>query len=551
MASSAPDVIYVGDIITIADGAPTAQALAIRGGRIAAVGNLDEVLGLRDSTTRVIDLDGATLLPGFIDPHSHYINSLTVANQANLFAPPAGPGADVDAIVATLRAFRDSHPAPAGDFIVGYGYDDTVMPAGRTLCKKDLDRDFPDTPVIVGHVSMHGAVLNSAAMRVFGITAETETPAGGVIVRKPGSTEPDGLVMETAYLPVLNAMPKPTSANEVSWSKAGQLLYAAAGITTAHEGLTSAADVDLLYRAAAGGANLIDIVAFPFILELDEVLKRYPASAFGRYRDRVKLGGVKVTLDGSPQGRTAYFSTPYRSDGPDGQQNWCGELGFSQDVVNGWFKQVYDLGLPLDVHANGDAAIDVALAAHEFAAGSLRGKPRRTVMVHSQFVRPDQLDKYREYNIIPSFFTEHAYYFGDAHVALRGKEQADFLSPMRAAIDIGLAPTNHTDFVVTPLDQMFLIWTAMNRRSRSGEVIGQDQQITAWESLQSITINAARQYGEESSKGSLEAGKLADLVVLDGNPMTTDPMSVKDIAVIETIKEGATIYGTIDGRKLG
>jgi predicted amidohydrolase YtcJ len=385
-------------------------------------------------------------------------------------------------------------------------------------------------------------VLNSAAMRMFDITAATETPPGGVIVRKDGSTEPDGLVMETAFLPIFAAMPKPTPAQEVAWSRAGQMLYAAAGITTAHEGATHAADVELIYRAAEGGANLIDVVAYPFILELDEVLAHHPPREFGSYRNRVKLGGVKVTLDGSPQGRTAYFTTPYLVDGPDGQHNWCGELGFSQDVVNGWFKQVYDLGLPLDIHANGDAAIDVALAAHEFAAADDLGRDRLTVMVHSQFVRRDQLQRYVEYKIIPSFFTPHTFYFGDAHVQLRGKAQADFLSPMRAAIDLGLRPTNHTDFVVTPLDQMFVVWTAVNRVSRSGAVIGADQRVTPLEALKAITINAARQYREDDQKGSLEVGKLADLVVLDGNPLTVDPMAIKDIRVVETIKDGETVY---------
>ncbi len=417
-----------------------------------------------------------------------------------------------------------------------------MMPGGRTLGKADLDADFPDTPVLVGHVSMHGAVLNSAAMRKFDITADTVTPPGGVIVRREGSNEPDGLVMETAFLPIFAAMPKPTPAQEVEWSKAGQMLYAAAGITTAHEGASHAADIALMQRAAAGGATLIDVVAYPFILDLDDILSANPPEAFGRYVNRLKLGGVKVTLDGSPQGRTAFFTTPYLVEGPDGQQNWCGELPFAQATVNGWFKQVYDLGLPLDIHANGDAAIDVALTAHEFAAADDLGRDRLTVMVHSQFVRRDQLDRYLEYRIIPSFFTEHTYYFGDAHVQLRGKEQADFLSPMRAAIDLGLRPTNHTDFVVTPLDQMFLVWTAVNRVSRSGAVIGADQRVTPGESLKAITINAAAQYREADQKGSLQVGKLADLVVLDGNPLTVDPMAIKDIKVVETIKEGSTVY---------
>ncbi|BBY63665.1 amidohydrolase [Mycolicibacterium helvum] len=538
------DLIYTGgDIVTIDDRNPSATALAVRGGLITAVGDHDDVLAAhRGKATRVVDLDGATLLPGFLDPHSHYINSLSVANQVNVFAPPAGPGSDIGAIVRSLTSFRDERRVPPGEMIVAYGYDDTLMPGGRTLHKEDLDADFPANPVVVGHVSMHGAVLNSAAMRMFGITAETPTPPGGVIVRKQGSSEPDGLVMETAFLPVFAAMPQPTASQEIAWSKAGQMLYAAAGITTAHEGATRASDVELIFRAAEGGANLIDVVAYPFIIDLDDILQRHPATTFGSYHNRVKLGGVKVTLDGSPQGRTAYFTTPYLVDGPDGQTNWCGELGFSQDTVNGWFKQVYDLGLPLDIHANGDAAIDVALAAHEFAAADDLTRDRCTVMVHSQFVRRDQLQRYVDYRIIPSFFTPHTFYFGDAHIQLRGKAQADFLSPVRAAIDLGLRPTNHTDFVVTPLDQMFVVWTAVNRISRSGATIGADQRVTPLEALQAITINAARQYREADTKGSLEVGKIADLVVLDNNPLKVDPMAIKDITVVETIKNGGTLY---------
>jgi len=490
----------------------------------------------------VVDLQGKTLLPGFIDPHSHYINSLMVANQVNVFAPPAGPGADVDSIVAALKDFRDARQIPEGEMIMAYGYDDTLMPDGRTLSKEDLDTDFPDNPVMVQHVSLHGAVLNSAAMRKYGISAETVTPPGGVIVRKEGSSEPDGLLMETAFLPIFASLPKPTAEQEVDWSKAGQLLYAAAGITTAHEGATHAADIAVMQRAAAGGATLIDIVAYPFILDLDAILEANPPSEFGTYRNRVKLGGVKVTLDGSPQGRTAFFTTPYLVEGPDGQQNWTGELPFPQDTVNGWFKRVYDLGLPLNIHANGDAAIDVLLKAHEFAAAGDPGKDRHTTVIHSQFVRRDQLDKYVEYNLIPSLFTEHAFYFGDAHVRLRGKEQADFLSPMRAAIDRGLRPTNHTDFNVSPLDQMVVVWTAVNRVSRSGAVIGADQRVTPLEALKAITINAAHQYFEEDTKGSLQVGKRADLVILDHNPLTVDPMKIKDIKVAETIKDGRTIY---------
>jgi hypothetical protein len=348
--------------------------------------------------------------------------------------------------------------------------------------------------------------------------------------------------METAYLPVFSALPQPTRDEEVEWSRAGQMLYAAAGLTTAQEGLTHASDVALMQRAAAAGVHIVDIVSYPFILDLDKVLANNPASSFGKYVNHVKLGGVKITMDGSPQGKTAYFTTPYLTGGPGGEKNWRGEPSFPQEQVNAWFKKVYDLGVPLIVHANGDAAIDMLLKAHEYAAAGHLAKQRHTTVIHSQFVRADQLDKYVAYSITPSLYTEHTFYFGDTHVLNRGKVQAFYESPMRAAIDKGLRPTNHTDFVVAPLDQMFVIWTAVNRISRSGVVIGPDQRVTPMEALKAITINAAYQYDEQNSKGSLEAGKLADMVILDGNPLKVDPMKIKDIKVVETLKEGKTIY---------
>jgi predicted amidohydrolase YtcJ len=196
----------------------------------------------------------------------------------------------------------------------------------------------------------------------------------------------------------------------------------------------------------------------------------------------------------------------------------------------------------LNVHANGDAAIDMLLRAHEYAAAGDLSKDRHVTVIHSQFVRVDQLDKYKAYSITPSLYTEHTFYFGDTHVLNRGKDQAFFESPMRAAIDKGLRPTNHTDFVVAPLDQMFVIWTAVNRISRGGVVIGPDQRVKPIEALKAITINAAYQYREQSSKGSIEPGKLADLVILSGNPLTVPPDEIKDIKVLETIKEGKSIY---------
>ncbi len=538
------EAIYVGgDIVTLNSNQPTAEVLAVRDGKILALGpRAATMVAHQAATTHLVDLGGKTLLPAFIDAHSHYFSSLSVANQVNVYAPPAGPGKDPASIVAELVKFRDRNKIPKGEIIQAYGYDDNAMPNGAGLSRDDLDKDFPDNPVLVGHVSMHGVVLNSAAMKKWNITADTKTPPGGIIVRKPGSNEPAGLVMEAAFLPIFASLPKPTREQEVERTRAGQMLYARTGITTAHEGATHADELEAMKRAADAGANSIDVIAFPFITDLDKVLEKNPVSAFGKYVRRLKIGGVKITMDGSPQARTAFFTTPYLRGGPGGLANWRGELSFPEETLQRMVRRVYDLGVPLNLHANGDAAIDVFLKAHELAAADDLTRDRHVTLIHAQFVRWDQLARLVQYKVVPSMYTLHTFYFAEAHIANRGIEQASNMSPMKSAIDWGLRPTNHTDFVVAPLDQMFMMWSAVNRVSRGGEVIGPNQRISPLQALEAMTINVAHQYGEEASKGSLEPGKLADLVILDQNPLTVDPMRIKDIRVLETIKEGKTIY---------
>ena len=430
-AASTADVIYFGgDIITMNDAQPTAEAVAVKDGEILMVGTRAEIERSHKGTaTQMLDLAGKTLLPSFIDPHSHYFSSLTVANQVNVSAPPAGPAQDIPGIVAELKKFRDTHNVPKGELIQAYGYDENVMPNGVGLTRDDLDKDFPDNPVLVGHVSMHGGVLNSAAMKKYGISAATKTPPGGIILRKPGSHQPSGLVMETAWLPIFSNLPKPNAQQEVEWSRAGQMLYAANGITTAHEGATHAAELALMQRAAAGGATIIDVISFPFATDFDAVIEKNPANTWGKYVNHLKIGGAKITLDGSPQGKTAWFTAPYltgapgakdatgepgspdeKESGPAGEKKWRGEPTFPEDFVKAFFKKVYDLGLPLNAHANGDAAVDMLLRAHEYAAAGDLTKDRHVTIIHSQFVRADQLDKYVAYKMTPSFFTEHTYF---------------------------------------------------------------------------------------------------------------------------------------------
>jgi len=418
------DAIYSGgSILTMAGKEPVyVEALAVREGKIVHAGTKEAALRLRGDTTKLIDLGGKTLLPGFIDAHSHYINSLLVANQCQLYAPPSGPGKDVPSIIATLKQYAAERQIPKGELIIGYGYDDTVMPGGRLLNRGDLDEAFPDNPVRIDHVSMHGGVLNSLALKKYGISAETKTPPGGVIVRKPGTDEPWGLIMETAFLPVFEQSEPMTAQQEIDWARAGQMLYAAAGITTAHEGATHLPQLQSMKRASEAGANIIDLIAYPFITDLEKVLVEFPVSDWGKYENRFKVGGVKITIDGSPQGRTAFFSTPYLTGGPGGEKEWRGELTFPQDLVNQMVKKVYELNVPLNLHCNGDASIDAFLEAYEFARAGDYSRPWNVTSIHSQFLRKDQISKFVQYKIRPSFYTLHTFYFAEAHIANRGKE---------------------------------------------------------------------------------------------------------------------------------
>jgi len=543
-SAQAPDAIYHnGSILTMAGEEPTyVEALSIKDGKIVLAGTKDAALAAKDDDTKLIDLEGKALLPGFLDGHSHYINSLLVANQCLLYAPPSGPGKDVPSIIAELKRYAAERKIPKGEMIMGYGYDDTVMPEGRLLNRDDLDEAFPDNPVRIDHVSMHGAVLNSLALKKYGISAETETPPGGVLIRKPGTNEPYGLIMETAFLPIMEQSEPMTAQQEIEWSRAGQMLYAEAGITTAHEGASHLPQIQTIKRASEAGANIIDVVAYPFITDVDKVIEEIPVAEWGKYNKRFKIGGVKVTLDGSPQGRTAFFTKPYLTGGPAGEKDWKGEPTFPPDLAKKMVKKVYDLGVPLNAHCNGDAAIDLFLEAYEYARDGDFSRPWNVTTIHTQFMREDHIPKFVKYKVRPSFYTLHTFYFAEAHLENRGKEQAMYISPMRDAINAGLRPSNHTDFVVAPLDQMMMLSSAVNRISRAGTEIGHDQKVSVFEGLKTMTAWTAEQYGEEETKGTLEVGKLADLVILDKDPLKVDPMTIKNIKIVETIKEGNTIF---------
>ena len=539
-AEGPADVIYSGGVIvTVDDARPNVEAVAVQGGKIVAAGLREAILeGWRGAGTKVVDLGGRTMVPGFVDAHSHFINAVEMADWVNVSAPPVGTVKDIAGVVAAVERFQAQTKPKPGDWIVGYGYDAAMLADGRELTRDDLDGRFPDNPVVLIHVSLHGAVLNSAAFRAAGIDASTPTPPGGVTLRKPGG-EPAGLLMEQSYLPVYLKMPKVSEAERLEHLKAAQEAYARRGYTTVVDAPLDGPSISLYAKGADRGLFYLDLIGYARWIEFPEMVAQGAEFATS-YRNHLKWpAGVKIVGDGSPQGKTAYFTSPYLTGGPGGEKDWRGEPNITLDSLKYLVRLAYDHNVQVEYHANGDAAIDMLLEAHE-AAGAPRGV--RTTVIHSQFIRTDQLDKYAGYGLIPSFFTNHAFFWGDVHVKNLGEARASSLSPMKTARAKGLRPSNHTDAAVTPPDPLFTIWTAVNRTSRTGQVIGPAERVTPLEALKATTIDAAYQYFEESTKGTIEVGKLADLVILSDNPLTVPPARIAEIRVLETIKEGKTVY---------
>jgi predicted amidohydrolase YtcJ len=543
-AETADSIFINGKIITVDANNSIAQAVAVKDGKIVAVGKTEDIIKWKGAGTEVINLQGKTLTPGFVDGHSHFM-SLGRSKAADVSAPPVGTVRNIKDLVNEILKFKKEKNIPDSAWIAAYGYDQDQLEEKRHPTKEDLDAAFPNNPVTVTHVSGHMLVANSLALKLSGIDSTTANPPGGLIVRKKGSLEPTGLLQESAgRLLKRKERDKPSLEQSLQEIKEQELFYASNGITTAQEGFTSFESLVLLTQSAKRGNLFIDIEALPGYNTLDKVLAD-PSYHFGDLQNHLKLAGSKLVADGSPQGKTAYFTKPYLTEVPGCDHDSCvGFPNITQDQFNAFVIRTFKNNIRPFVHCNGDATIDMYIKAIKNANLSLdiNSVDRRPVTIHSQFVRPDQLDSYKELGIIPALFSNHAYFWGDVHVRNLGIERASFLSPLKTAYNKGLLPTNHTDYGVTPLNQLFLLWTSVVRESRSGQVIGRAERLTPIERLRAITINGAHEYFEEDTKGSIEKGKLADFVILSDDITTIDPEKIKDVTVLQTVKEGKTIY---------
>lgn len=540
-AETASDVtLFInGDILTMNEALPSAEAMAIKDGRIIAVGNADDVRKIAGKNPNVHDLSGHTLLPGFIDTHGHIAGGAFTAGIANLQPPPAGDVSNFAELIATLKQWSDNNPnAP---WIIGFGYDDSLLTEGRHPTREELDVISVDKPVVILHVSGHLAVCNTPCLAASGISKETQDPPGGIIRRMPNSNEADGVLEETARMLPLAKMPRPSAAQAIQAINAQQSIYASHGITTAQDGATDIGTLRLLKGMADANQLKIDIVAYPAIMKPEDYVSEI--SSQRAYNNGFRIGGIKMILDGSPQGKTAWTTEPYHIVPEGNLATYSGYPTLETETVDLIVKQAFEQGDQVIAHANGDAAADQLLGSVKRANETFGNSDRRTVMIHAQTVREDQIDSMKSESVLPSYFVAHTFFWGDWHRdSVLDEARAARISPLQTTLSKGVPFSIHNDAPVVPPDMMRLVWSAVMRETRSGQTLGEDERVSPAEALKAVTINAAYQYFEEDNKGSLEVGKLADLVILSENPTTIPPSGIKDIKILETFKEGQNIF---------
>ena len=541
LGAETADTIYLnGTILTINDALPTAEAVAVKDGKILAVGPEVEVLKTVGESTKKINLAGKTMLPGFVDSHGHtYIIGLQ-ATTANLLPPPDGAGKDIASLQALLIDWAANNEAAVNKvgWIAGFGYDDSQLTEQRHPTRDDLDKVSKDLPVIIIHQSGHLGVANSKALDIAGVTAETKDPKGGAFRRKEGSQEPNGVLEEYAFFYLLSKLAANFD-NDINDAlvEEGAKLVASFGYTTAQEGRAIGPGLEAMKRVADSGRLAIDLVAYPDILEVDTIK---PAM---HYTNNYRVGGVKLTIDGSPQGKTAWLTEPYFVVPEGHPKDYRGYAAIDEKTTSEAVEKAFANGWQILCHSNGDAATDRFIHAIRLAKKKYPDVDNRPVLIHGQVLREDQVEQLKELGIFPSLFPMHTFYWGDWHrESVLGPERAENISPTGWVLERDMMFGSHHDAPVALPDSMRVLSATVTRTSRSGRVLGPEHRVPVATALKALTIWPARQHFEEDSKGTIEVGKFADFVILSDNPLTVQQDQIDDLKVLETIKEGTSIY---------
>ncbi|MEG2603489.1 MAG: amidohydrolase [Clostridia bacterium] len=518
---------YNGVIITMED-LSTPEAVLTENGIITAIGDY-ATLRASAQNAELIDLAGKTMLPAFIDAHSHFTSYATSFLQVSLENCTS-----LDEIAQRIRAYIAQNNVGEGQWINARGYDHNALPGKKHPSLTFLDACVPNHPLVLQHASGHVGVFNTNALRALGVTPQTPAPAGGVIGHENGALT--GYMEENAFVTYLKKVPMADMNEMLSAFEKAQHAYASRGISTIQEGMTVGQLIPLYALLLSKNILKLDVVAYADLKDAEALCAAFPQSV-QKYNQHFKLGGYKIFLDGSPQGRTAWMKTPYLGEAAD-----YGYGTMQNDEVIAAVKLAATSHRQILAHCNGDAAAQQYIDAIKAVSRETEITRQRPVMIHAQLLAKDQLADVKALGIIPSFFVAHVLHWGDVHIANFGMERASQISAARSALEHGILFTFHQDAPVIEPDMLETIACAVNRTTKNGTVLGADECIPVYEALKAVTLNAAYQYFEEDQKGSIRVGKCADFVILDQNPLTVHSMDIRNITVLATIKQDQVLF---------
>ena len=515
--------LYFGGPIVTLEEPQYAQALVERGGRIAYVGDREEAERLAGPGASRVDLEGRALLPAFLDPHSHLLACAYARLQV-----PLGECAGWGEIADRLSRHVQERGIQPGEWVKGTGYDQNALAEGAAPDRFCLDRACPHNPVVIQHASGHAGVFNTLALERLGALNED---CG---LERDGQGELTGRGEENPFLDLLGRIPMDGLEDVLRAFQGAQEEYASHGITTAQEGLLQPVMAPVYQEILRRGLLYLDVNAYVPPADYDRLRGQF-AQGVSASPGTFQVAGMKIFLDGSPQGGTAWVREPYAGGGR-------GTSTMTDGQVLSAFRQALDRDAQLLAHCNGDRAAEQYLTLLAQAEREAGKKLCRPVMIHAQLLGLDQLERVKALGVIPSFFVAHVYHWGEIHVKNFGLDRAGRISPAGSALARGIPFTFHQDSPVIPPDMLETIWCACVRKTKTGRVLGAEERIPVEAALRAVTQTAALQYGLERELGTLRPGKRADFVLLSGDPLRTPPEELKKLQVERTIQRGRTIW---------
>jgi len=525
--TSAELILHNANVYTSNPTQAKAQAVAISNGRIVAVGSDSDILNLAGSSTHKIDLGGKTITPGFIDAHSH----------------PASSGLShlrkVDCDLRSIKAIQDAIKIKAektvpDDWVRGFKYDDTKTTEGRYINRYDLDEVTTAHPIIIVHRGGHTAYVNSKALELGAITKDTPDPEGGQIVRGDNG-EPTGLLKETATNLVEKfIVDKDTPEDRQAGVKLITQMMAKSGVTSVTDAYGSPLSLQAYRDAYNAGESSARIYCMIGYFAIDEMIAGGAKTGDGN--DWVRIGGMKLTCDGSISERTARLSEPYV-----GRPDDYGIIVMDEDQLYDYAIKAHKADWQIGIHANGDVGIDKALKVYERIQSEHPRNDPRFRLEHCTVINDDLIRRMKALNAIPNPFSTYVYFHGEKMINY-GKERLESMFAVRSFLDAGIKVTQTSDYPPGPFEPMMAVQSSVTRTDMSGNVWGPSQKITVDEAIKVGTINGAYASYEEEIKGSLETGKLADLVVLENDPSKVDPGAIINIKIERTMVDGKWVY---------